>query len=123
MRRSLPLILAALAILGLSRQALAKSASFRWCGSSPEFQLRDVPSGTKQLDLRMTDLAVPGFRHGGGVVAYAGQATIPCGALGGGFVGPSPPKPQIHTYRFTIKALDAAGKLLAETTAERKFPE
>jgi phosphatidylethanolamine-binding protein (PEBP) family uncharacterized protein len=123
MRRSPSLGLAIVTLMAVPDPAFAMSASFRWCGSSPEFQLRDVPSGTKQLDLRMTDLAVPSFRHGGGVVAYAGQKTIPCGALGGGFVGPSPPKPQIHTYRFTIKALDAAGKVLAETSAERKFPE
>jgi phosphatidylethanolamine-binding protein (PEBP) family uncharacterized protein len=123
MRRSLPLVLAAFSIFGLSQQAFAMSASFRWCSGSPEFQLRDVPGGTAKLDLRMTDLMVPSFRHGGGAVAYAGQATIPCGALAGGFVGPSPPKGEVHTYRWTIEALDASGKVLGRTTAERKFPE
>ena len=121
--RSHPFILAAVLALSLPGSAQAMSASFRWCSGSPEFQLSEVPAGTAKLDLRMTDLMVPSFRHGGGVVAYSGQRTIPCGALNGSFVGPSPPKPQVHTYRWTIKALDASGKVLAETTAERKFPE
>ena len=121
--RSHPFILAAVLALSLPGSAQAMSASFRWCSGSPEFQLGEVPAGTAKLDLRMTDLMVPSFRHGGGVVAYSGQKTIACGALSGSYVGPSPPKPQVHTYRWTIKALDASGKVLAETTAERKFPE
>ena len=120
MRRWQSYGLAFVIFLGVADPAFAMSASFRWCGASPEFELRGVPSGTARLDLRMTDLMVPSFHHGGGVVAYSGQSTIPCGALGAGFVGPSPPKPQVHTYRFTIKALDAAGKVIGETTAERR---
>lgn len=123
MARSLRLLLATSLLFGISQQALAMSASFRWCAGSPEFQLRDVPRGTAKLNLHMTDLMVPSFRHGGGSVTYSGQATIPCGALGGGYVGPSPPKGEVHSYRWTIEALDASGKALGRTTAERKFPE
>ena len=123
MRRSNSLFLAMAMVLALTDQAFALSASFRWCGGSPEFQLGDVPKGTVKLDLRMMDLMAMGYRHGGGVVAYTGQKTIACGALNGGYRGPSPPKPQIHVYRWTIKAIDASGKVLAEATSERKFPE
>jgi phosphatidylethanolamine-binding protein (PEBP) family uncharacterized protein len=106
-----------------SSEAHAFSVSFRWCGGSPEFQLRDVPKGTATLDLHMQDLMVPSYPHGGGSVAYRGENAIPCGALSGSYRGPSPPPPQIHTYRWTVKALDASGRPLATATSERKFPE
>jgi hypothetical protein len=65
------LAIAALA-LGLSASgALAFSASFNWCkGSSPRFELKDVPTSTAKLQFTMTDLNFPGFRHGGGTVAF-----------------------------------------------------
>ena len=109
--------------VGFSTPAFALSASFRWCSGSPEFNISGVPAGTVKLDLHMMDLMAPSYHHGGGVVAYTGQKQIPCGALNSTFEGPNPPAPQIHTYRWTIKALDASGKVLGETTAERKFPE
>jgi len=115
--------LAALA-LGLSASgAFAFSASFRWCSGSPSFALSDVPAGTAALRFAMTDLNVPIFHHGGGKVAYTGQAAIPCGAFASGFIGPSPPPGQEHTYQFTIQALSANGAVLATTTAQRKYPE
>jgi len=111
--------------LGLSASgALAYSASFRWCGAgSPSFTLNDVPPETATLQFAMTDLNVPSFHHGGGKVAYHGQAEVPCGAFSSGFVGPSPPAGQVHTYQFTIRALAANGAALATATARRKFPE
>ena len=111
--------------LGLSASgALAFSASFNWCGAgSPSFTLADVPPGTAMLQFAMTDLNVPSFHHGGGKVAYHGQAEVPCGAFSSGFVGPSPPAGQVHTYQFTIRALAANGAALATATARRKFPE
>jgi hypothetical protein len=113
-------VLAALTLA--SSEAEAFGVSFRWCSGSPEFQLRDVPKGTTTLDFRMTDLMAPSYPHGGGSVAYSGQSSVPCGALSS-YRGPSPPPPQIHTYRWTIKALDASGKTLGQATSERKFPE
>jgi len=111
------------AMVLVSSEARAFAVSFRWCGASPEFQLRDVPKGTATLDFHMQDLMVPSYAHGGGSVPYRGEATIPCGAFSGSYHGPSPPPPQIHTYRWTVKALDASGKALATTTSERKFPQ
>jgi len=119
------------AVLGVAAGALgfgasaafAFSASFAWCSGSPSFALADVPQGTARLRFAMTDLNVPSFHHGGGAVAYTGQATVPCGAFSSGFVGPSPPPGQVHTYEFTIKALGPGGAVLATTAARRKFPE
>jgi phosphatidylethanolamine-binding protein (PEBP) family uncharacterized protein len=111
------------AVVLVSSEARAFSMSFRWCSASPEFQLRDVPKGTATLDFHMQDLMVPSYPHGGGSVPYRGEASIPCGSLSGSYRGPSPPPPQIHTYRWTVKALDASGKPLATATSQRKYPE
>ena len=119
---------AALGIAGLAlvltmSGAFAFSASFAWCSGSPSFALADVPPGTTKLQFAMTDLNVPSFPHGGGTVAYSGQAAVPCGAFSAGFTGPSPPPGQVHTYQFSIKALGPNGAVLATTTTRRKFPE
>ena len=107
--------------------ARAFSVSFDWCrgapDGSPNFQLRDVPKGTVNLRFAMTDLDKPSFHHGGGAVGYRGQPEVPCDAFASGFVGPSPPPGEVHTYEFTIQALAPDGTVLATTTARRKFPE
>jgi len=115
--------IAALALTVSASGALALSATFAWCAGSPNFQLTDVPQGTAALDFTMTDLNKPGFHHGGGKVAYAGQTAVPCGAFASGFTGPSPPPGEIHTYEFTVKALGPDGAVLATTKVRRKFPE
>jgi phosphatidylethanolamine-binding protein (PEBP) family uncharacterized protein len=102
------------------------SASVRWCGSSPEVKLASVPKGTTKLDLKMVDLNVPSYPHGGAQIDYqAGRNTVECSEIGraslGGYRGPSPPEP--HTYQWTIQALDASGKVLGQAVALRKFPE
>jgi phosphatidylethanolamine-binding protein (PEBP) family uncharacterized protein len=109
-------------MLGAS-SAQAFSASFAWCSGSPNFSLTDVPAGTVTLQFAMTDLDKPSFHHGGGTVGYRGQPEVPCGAFATGFVGPSPPPGEVHTYQFTVKALGANGAVLATTTARRKFPQ
>ena len=113
-----------LALLASPAAAQSFSASFRWCPqASPAFSLRGVPKGTAKINLTMMDLDVPSFQHGGGDVAYSGQNSIPCGALSKAtYSGPNPPSGS-HTYRWTIKALNAGGGVLAQTTAQRRFPE
>lgn len=111
-----------LPILGASR-AYAFSASFAWCSASPNFQLRDVPTGTVTLQFAMTDLDKPSFHHGGGTVGYRGQSKVPCGAFATGFVGPAPPPGEVHTYEFVVKALAEDGTVLATATARKRFPE
>jgi phosphatidylethanolamine-binding protein (PEBP) family uncharacterized protein len=115
--------IAGFALLLATPSAFAFSASFAWCSGSPSFTLTDVPQGTAKLQFAMTDLNVPSFHHGGGTVAYSGQAAVSCGAFSSGFTGPSPPPGQVHTYEFTVKALGSNGAVLATTTTQRKFPE
>jgi hypothetical protein len=116
--------LAAGIVLSLSTSgAFAFSASFSWCPGSPRFALAYVPQATAKLDFQMTDLNKPSFHHGGGTVDYRGQPEVPCGAFAKGFVGPSPPPGEVHTYEFTVKAVGSNGAALATTTARRKFPE
>ncbi len=121
------LTLSALALCAGTPAALAFTVTFDWCrgapDGSPNFVLRDVPAGTVNLRFAMKDLDKPGFHHGGGTVGYRGQPEVPCDAFASGFVGPSPPPGETHTYEFTIEALDPAGKVLAATTARRRFPE
>ena len=114
----------ALAILvGSSTSASAFGISFKWCGgSSPAFSLSGVPKGTKSIMFNMVDNDVPTYQHGGGTVAYTGQASLPCGALSS-FNGPSPPGGSVHTYVFTATALDPSGKTLGSARASKRFPE
>ncbi len=100
----------------MPKLTFAFSASFAWCSGSPSFTLTDVPQGTARLQFAMTDLNVPSFHHGGGTIAYRGQTAVPCGAFSSGFIGPSPPAGQVHTYQFSIKALGPSGAVLATTT-------
>jgi phosphatidylethanolamine-binding protein (PEBP) family uncharacterized protein len=122
-RHAAALGLAVAALAASASSALAFSVSFAWCSGSPNFQLNDVPAETVNLEFAMTDLDKPSFPHGGGTVGYRGQPEVPCGAFASGFVGPSPPPGEIHTYEFTIKALAPDGHVLATTTARQKFPE
>ena len=122
--RSLAALGGAALALGLSATgAFAFSATFAWCKGSPNFTLSGVPAGTVNLQFAMMDLNKPAFHHGGGTVGYRGQSEVPCGALASGFIGPSPPPGEVHTYEFTVKALGPNGAVLATTTARRKFPE
>jgi phosphatidylethanolamine-binding protein (PEBP) family uncharacterized protein len=104
------------------------TASFKWCSkepqstTSPVFALSGVPKGTTKLSLNMSDHS-SSYRHGGGDVSYKGKNTIPCGAIADGWVGPFPPNGQVHTYEFSIKALDANGNTLGVASATRDFPE
>jgi len=121
------LALIALALAAGANPARAFSVSFAWCQGSPDgspnFVLNDVPHGTVNLRFAMTDLDKPGFHHGGGTVGYRGQPEVPCDAFASGFIGPTPPPGEVHTYEFTIQALAPDGTVLGATTARRRFPE
>lgn len=112
-------------------EAASVSLSFTWgktpsCTTgnpsvipSPAFRVGGVPKGTKSLRFLMTDLDARGYYHGGGTAPYAGKASVPAGAFR--YKGPCPPNGS-HTYRWSVEALDAGGKLLATGSASRKFP-
>lgn len=113
-------------VLSLQTGAKAFSAAFSWAGIpacqtvSPAFTFRDVPPGTKQLRFVMHDQQAPAFHHGGSTVPYSGSNAIPRGAIR--YIGPCPPQGQRHQYRWTIDALDRAGKILGNTTVVAPFP-
>lgn len=86
---------------------------------SPPIEVSGVPQGTVKLDIRMIDLDMPSYPHGGATVAWSGQSSLPYGAFR--YRGPCPPSP--HTYEFTVKALDAGGRTLATATARKRFPQ
>jgi len=101
------------------------SLRFSWAGIpacasvSPAFALAGVPAGTKSLSFMMTDLNMPTFHHGGSTIVYNGNL-VSQGAIG--YTGPCPPRGEHHNYRWTVQALDAAGKVLDKATAEATFP-
>jgi len=78
-----------------------------------------VPAGTTKLDIRMVDMDAMSYNHGGGKVDFKGQQSLPYGAFR--YSGPCPP--MRHSYRFTVKALDASGKTLATAKASKDFPQ
>jgi phosphatidylethanolamine-binding protein (PEBP) family uncharacterized protein len=105
--------------------AFAFSIAVDWAGTaacfdpqSPAIRLADVPKGTASIAFHMTDLDAPAFPHGGGSVAYTGQATLAKGAFG--YKGPCPPAP--HRYRWTAQARDAGGHLLGRAQTTLAFP-
>lgn len=94
------------------------TAANRCSPVSPAITVTSAPGGTVKYSVHMTDVQVPAYNHGGGTVAATG--TIPAGALKS-FNGPCPPEGR-HTYTISVKALDAAGKVLGAGSASRQFP-
>lgn len=98
--------------------------SFSWdgvaaCSSEPPaFVVSGAPAGTTSLRFTMVDRNAPAYQHGGGTVAYAGPS-IPRGAFR--YVGPCPPAGP-HTYEWTVAAINASGKIVAEGIAVGAFP-
>ncbi len=121
-------VFGALALAGMflfaPQAANAMGVSFSWskadaCATkSPAFKLSGVPRGAKRLRFAMKDLNVPSYYHGGGTIAYKGLK-IARGAFS--YRGPCPPRGQKHTYRWTVKALDAKGKTLGSASSSRAF--
>jgi phosphatidylethanolamine-binding protein (PEBP) family uncharacterized protein len=125
--------IAALALAGCneSRTGAAQTAAlpqmsvaFNWCqGVSPSFQVGKIPAGAKTLRFKLVDRDVPTYNHGGGDLPVSGaSASVPCGAISGGYNGPNPPAGQVHTYEWTVTALDASGSALAVGAASKKYP-
>lgn len=125
---------ALLATIGLATfPAFAFDISFNWDGlksctsgnpntvANPAFTLKDVPEGTKFIRFKLVDKNVPGFNHGGGTVAWNGEAVVATGAFK--YKSPCPPNGS-HTYEWTATAQSKKnGGKLAEAKARRKYPE
>jgi len=111
------------------------SISFEWgniplCTSgspntvdNPKIVLSNVPEGTKYIQFVMTDLDVPSYDHGGGMVAYTGQKTIDPGAFK--YESPCPPNGS-HRYEWTATAKKKKGFFggsLGKAKSAKKYPE
>ena len=113
------------ALLAWAGPASAMSLTFEWGPTgqcfdkkSPPVKLSDVPAKTMMLRFKLVDLDAPDYPHGGDTIPYAGNDSLPYGAFN--YTGPCPPSP--HTYRLSVEALDAGGKVLAKAEAKRRFP-
>ena len=102
---------------------------FSWAATTacsvthPAFTVTNIPQGTKYLIFKLVDHDAPNFVHGGGQVPYTGSGRIPEGAFGGSYNGPCPPQGAVHTYEWTVRAVDESGsKILAEGSATGRFP-
>lgn len=118
----------AVALAGLPTLAAAElavdfsfSVADKCSTRSPEIRIGRPPAGTAKLKVRLKDLDVPGWNHGGGAVPYDGGNVIPAGALKENYNGPCPPEGS-HTYEFQVRALDATGKELDSGKKARSFP-
>jgi Raf kinase inhibitor-like YbhB/YbcL family protein len=90
---------------------------------SPALRWTAPPVHTASFSLTVFDPDAPGggFIHWRIAHLPAGTRTLPAGShLGGtngaggtGWTGPCPPSGPAHHYRFTLRALDRAGKVLA----------
>ena len=80
-------------------------------GVSPRIFLKGVPEGTVKLRVRVKDLHVPDYNHGGGTIKYYGSGEIAQGALLN-YRGPCPPIGRPHRYVIYITALNSSGKTI-----------
>ena len=100
--------------------AASLGVHFTWAGTAacstvpPAFTISGVPAGTRSLVFTLVDLDKPDYVHGGGQVTYSGSGAIPAGAFGGSYRGPCPPAGAVHTYRWTVEAMDPGNKVLAQ---------
>ena len=121
------------AFIAIASNAFAFELSFNWDGlqlcdsgspntvGNPEFTLTDVPEGTTFIRFKMVDKAVPGYNHGGGLVAYNGEKTIPAGVFT--YKSPCPPG-MVHPYEWSATAQSKKnGGKLGVAKAQRDYPE
>lgn len=122
-----------LMLTALPLSAAAFEIAFEWDGlkvctsgnpgtvPSPAFTVKDVPEGTAFIRFKLVDRDVPGFNHGGGVVAYEGGDVIAPGQFK--YKQPCPPN-GVHRYEWTATAQTKKnGGKLAVAKAVRPYPE
>lgn len=111
----------------IPKDAAEMTVDFSWEGikacthESPEIRVSDVPDGTAELRVRLKDIDIPAWNHGGGNVTYDGSGIIPAGTLALGYNGPCPPGGR-HKYEFSVMAVDAGGVIIGFGKARRPFP-
>lgn len=111
----------------IPKDAAKLEVAFSWDGiqvcshESPEIRVSNIPDGTAELQVRLKDLNVPAWNHGGGDVKHDGSGIIPAGTLKLGYNGPCPPEGR-HKYEFSVRALDAEGSIIGFGKARQSFP-
>ena len=111
----------------IPKDAASMAVSFSWEGvqpcthESPEIRISDVPEETVELRVRLKDVDVPAWNHGGGRVAHDGSGVIPAGALKLGYNGPCPPSGR-HKYEFSVMAVNAKGVIIGFGKSKQSFP-
>lgn len=111
----------------IAPDAVKLRVAFSWKGTkrcssySPKIKVSGIPRGTKYLKVKLKDLDVPSWNHGGGKVAYKGSSIIPAGSLKNGYNGPCPPSGS-HQYQFTVYAINERNVVIGIGKATKKFP-
>ena len=111
----------------IPKDAAEMTVVFSWEGidpcthESPELKVSAVPDGTAELRVKLKDISMPAWNHGGGKVKYDGSGIIPAGALKLGYNGPCPPSGR-HKYEFSVMAVDADGVIIGFGKARQSFP-
>lgn len=105
--------------------AIDPAATCKGAGTSPAITWTNMPSGTAELALTVTDDDAAGFVHWimAGIPATAtglAAGAVPDGAVQGkndngtaGWFGPCPPAGAKHRYRFTLYALTSPSGMAA----------
>lgn len=87
---------------------------------NPSFQLNNLPEGTTSVQLRLKDLDVPGYNHGGSKrLNIREDGRIAAGTFR--YKSPCPPS-GVHTYEWTATARKG-GKSLGSASARRRYPD
>lgn len=111
----------------IPKDAAKMEITFSWEGikacthESPEIQVSNIPDGTKDLQVKLKNLNLPAWNHGGGIVTHDGSGLIPAGYLSVGYNGPCPPN-QRNKYEFSVMALNAEGVIIGFGKAMQPFP-
>lgn len=112
----------------IPKDAAEMQVEFSWGGikacthESPEIRVTRIPDGTVELQVRLVDINLPAYNHGGGSVKPDGSGIIPVGALNVGYNGPCPPVGERHKYEFSVMAKNAEGVIIGFGKSRQSFP-
>lgn len=112
----------------IPKDADEMDVAFSWEGikacihESPEIRVAQIPDGTVELQVRLKDIDLPAYNHGGGSVKHDGSGIIPAGALTIGYNGPCPPPGSRHKYEFSVIAKNAEGVIIGFGKSRQPFP-
>ena len=100
--------------------------SHKCSSTSPALKIENIPRGTTEISIKMTDLDMRSYDHGGGYLENKGGiaevVNLPEGALQN-YRGPCPPNFSSfgHDYEFSVKAYGKERELLGEAKKSATF--